>query len=113
MSEKREINFHGNDNKYIENNGTYVERDYINMSQDLTKAASQIQDLIEQLQKRGVTVDVAQTQVAENIAVQAKKDSTMKEKLAKWGQSLGDATVSDVVKSVVKLAIRSAGIPLP
>lgn len=113
MNEKREITFHGNDSRYIENNGTYVERDYINMSQDLTKAASQIQDLIEQLQKRGVTVDVAQTQVAENIATQAKKDSTMKEKLAKWGQSLGDATVSDVVKGVVKLAIRSAGIPLP
>lgn len=113
MSEKREINFHGNDSKYIENNGTYVERDYINMSQDLTKAASQIQDLIEQLQKRGVTVDVAQTQVAENIATQATKDSTMQEKLVKWGQSLGDATVSDVVKGVVKLAIRSAGIPLP
>lgn len=113
MNEKREITFNGNDSRYIENNGTYVERDYINMSQDLTKAASQIQDLIEQLQKRGVTVDVAQTQVAENIATQAKKDSTMKEKLAKWGQSLGDATVSDVVKGVVKLAIRSAGIPLP
>ncbi len=80
---------------------------------DLPKAASQIQDLIEQLQKRGVTVDVAQTQVAENIATQAKNDSTMKVKLTKWGQSLGDATVSDVVKSVVKLAIRSAGIPLP
>ncbi|MCV3216097.1 pentapeptide repeat-containing protein [Plectonema radiosum NIES-515] len=113
MNEKREINIHGNNSRYIENNGSYVERDYINMSQDLTKAASQIQDLIEQLQKRGVTVDVAQTQVAENIATQAKNDSTMKEKLAKWGQSLGDATVSDVVKSVVKLAIRSAGIPLP
>jgi uncharacterized protein YjbI with pentapeptide repeats len=113
MNEKREITFHGNDSRYIENNATYVERDYINMSQDLTKAASQIQDLIEQLQKRGVTVDVAQTQVAENIATQAKNDSTMKVKLAKWGQSLGDATVSDVVKSVVKLAIRSAGIPLP
>jgi hypothetical protein len=113
MNEKRKITFHGNDSRYVENNGTYVERDYINMSQDLIKAASQIQDLIEQLQRRGVTVDVAQTQVAENIATQAKNDSTIKEKLAKWGQSLGDATVSDVVKGVVKLAIRSAGIPLP
>jgi hypothetical protein len=37
----------------------------------------------------------------------------MKDKLVKWGQSLGSATVSDVVKAAVKLAIRSAGIPLP
>jgi uncharacterized protein YjbI with pentapeptide repeats len=106
----KQINVTG---RYIENIGTYVERDYINMSQDLTKAASQIQDLIEQLQKGGAAVGVAKNKVAENIATQAKNDSTMQEKLTKWGQSLGDATVSDVVKSVVKLAIRSAGIPLP
>ena len=28
-------------------------------------------------------------------------------------ESLGNATISDVVKGVVKLAIRSAGIPIP
>lgn len=93
--------------------GTYVEGDYINMSQNLTQAASDIQDLIDQLKKQGVTVDVAQEQVARDMATQAQENSTMKNKLVKWGQSLGDATVSEVVKGIVKLAIRSAGIPLP
>jgi len=112
MSGDRIINTGGGN--YVESNsGTYVEGDYINMSQDLTEAASQIQDLVEQLQKKGVTVDVAQEQVAQDIANQAQGNSTIKTKLLKWGQSLGDATVSDVVKGAVKLAIRSAGIPLP
>lgn len=93
--------------------GTYVQGDYINMSQNLTQAASDIEDLIEQLKKQGVTVDVAQEQVARDMATQAQENSTMKNKLVKWGQSLGDATVSEVVKEIVKLAIRSAGIPLP
>jgi uncharacterized protein YgbK (DUF1537 family) len=79
----------------------------------LSQAATQIQDLLEKLQKQGVTVDVAQEQVAQDLATQAQNNATMKDKLVKWGQSLGDATVSDVVKGVVKLAIRSAGIPLP
>ena len=83
------------------------------MSQDLSDAAREIQDLIDQLQRQGATIDVAQDKVAQDIANQAKGDSTMKEKLLRWGQSLGDATVSDVVKGTVKLAIRSAGIPLP
>jgi CheY-like chemotaxis protein/biotin operon repressor len=92
--------------------GTYVQGDYINMSQNLTQAASDIEDLIDQLKKQGVTVDVAQEQVARDIATQAQDNSTIKNKLVKWGQSLGDATVSEVVKEIVKLAIRSAGIPI-
>ncbi|MCC5639412.1 HEAT repeat domain-containing protein [Nostoc sp. CHAB 5844] len=93
--------------------GNYIQGDYINMSQDLAQAAAQIQDLIEQLQKQGMTVDVAQEQVAKDIVTQAQNNPTIKAKLVKWGQSLGNATVSDVVKGIVKLAIRSAGIPLP
>jgi WD40 repeat protein len=93
--------------------GDYVQGNHINMSQDLTHAATQIQDLIEQLQKQGVAVDVAQEKVATDLANQVQKTPLMKDKLLKWGQSLGDATVSDVVKGAVKLAIRSAGIPLP
>ncbi len=85
----------------------------INMSQDLTQAASQIQELVEQLQKQGATISFAQEQVAQKIATQAQNSPTMKDKLLKWGQSLTDTTVSDVAKEVVKLAIRSAGIPLP
>lgn len=112
MSGDRNISTGGGN--YIESNsGTYVQGDYITMSQDLTQAAVQIQALIEQLQNRGVMIDIAQDQVAKDMAAQAQTNSTVKNKLLKWGQSLGDATVSDVVKGVVKLAIRSAGIPLP
>ena len=114
MSGDRVINLHGDGNYNESNSGTYVQRDYIvNMSPDLAQAATQIQTLIEQLQNQGVTVDVAQKEVATKLATQAQDNPTMKEKLVRWGQSLGDATVSDVVKEVVKLAIRSVGIPLP
>ena len=112
MSGDRHIHTEGGN--YIESNsGVYIQGNYIDMNQDLTQAATQIQDLIEQLKNRGMTDDVAQEQVAKDIANQAQKNSTVKDKLVKWGQSLGDATVSDVVKGAVKLAIRSAGIPLP
>ena len=115
MSSNRTINTGGG--SYYESintsGGDYIQGDYINMSQDLTQAAAQIQELIEQLQKQGVTVDIAQEQVAKDMTSQTQSNPTMKDKLVKWGQSLGDATVSDVVKGAVKLAIRSAGIPLP
>lgn len=115
MSDNRTINTGGG--SYYESistsGGDYVQGNYINLSQDLAQAASHIQDLIEQLQKSGVTIEVAQKQVAKDIATQAEKNLTVRDKLVKWGQSLGDATVSDVVKGVVKLGIRSAGIPLP
>ena len=93
--------------------GNYIQGDYINMSQDLTEAASQIQDLIDRLQQQGMTVEVAQAQVVQDIATQAQNDPTMKKQLIKWSKSLGSATITDVVKGIVKLAIRSAGIPLP
>lgn len=82
-------------------------------AQNLAEAAEQIQQLLSQLQSKGMSTDDAQKEVANSMTVQAQNDPAMKDKLIKWGQSLGDATVSDVVKGVVKLAIRSAGIPLP
>jgi HEAT repeat protein len=112
MSGDRIINTGGGD--YLESGdkvtGTQIK---IHMSQDLTQTASQIQDLLEQLKQQGITVDAAAQKVAQDMAEQAKADPTAKEKLLKWGQSLGDATVTDVVKGVVKLALRSAGLPLP
>jgi RIP homotypic interaction motif len=115
MGDNRAINTSGGN--YYESidtsGGDYIQGNYINMSQDLTQAASQIQDLIEQLQTSGVAVDVAREQVTKDVAAQAQKNPTVRDKLIKWGQSLEDATISDVVKDVVKLRIRSAGIPLP
>ena len=49
---------HTGGGNYLESNsGTYIQGNYANMSQDLTQAATQIQDLIEQLKKTGVTVE--------------------------------------------------------
>lgn len=102
--------------------GNFIQGDYINMSQDLTQAAAQIQKLIEQLQKqKGVKVDVAENEVAKDLAKQANSDERIKEKLIKWkeslatikwGESLATATVSEAFISVVKLACQSAGIPI-
>jgi HEAT repeats len=117
MSRDRIINTGGGD--YIEK-GDKVGRDKVigdifNLSpnQNLAEAAAQIQALLQQLQQQGLTVDESQAQVAQDVADQAKSDPNVKEKLLKWGQSLGSATVTDVVKGVVKLALRSAGLPLP
>jgi len=113
MSDNRSINT-GGGNYYESINtssGNYIQGDYINMSQDLSEAAVQIQDLVKQLQKTGA--NVTEEQIGEDIATQAKSDPAMREKLAKWAQSLGSASVNEVVKGIVKLAIRSAGIPLP
>ena len=84
-----------------------------NMSIDLAQASVQIQDLVEQFHRQGLRIEDAQRRVADDIAVQVQKSPTMADKLKKWGQALGDATVSDIAKEVVKLAIRTAGIPLP
>ncbi len=94
----------------IASNNTF--NDFSN-TQDLTQAAAQIQSLLSQLQQQGQSPEAAQQQVADDLAEQAKQDPTLLGKLMKWGQKLGDATVTDVVKGVVKLALRSAGVPLP
>ena len=85
----------------------------VEQQKNLAEAAKEIHQLLAQLQNQGMTSEQAQDKVANDIANQARSNPTMRDKLLKWGQSLGDATVSDVVKGVVKLAIRSAGLPLP
>lgn len=99
---------------YVEgNSGIYAQGDYLNMSQDLPKAAEEIQKLLEKLQAQGVEINDAKDLIATDIAVKAQDDDEIKAKLMTWGASLGNATVTDVVKGIVKLAIRSAGLPLP
>jgi hypothetical protein len=103
-------------NIYYENvntsGGNCVQVNYIDMSQDLAQAAPQIQNLFHQLQQRGIATNVAQEQIARDIAAEAEKNKNMKEKLFQWGVSLASATVSDVVKGIVKLACNLVGIPL-
>jgi hypothetical protein len=79
----------------------------------LTSAVAQIQSFIDRLQQQGKSPEEAQSEVAQNIATQAQNDSTVKEKLIKWGQLIGTATVTDVAKGVFKLALIHLGIHLP
>ncbi len=112
MNNDRTINTGGGN--YIESNsGTYIQGNYINMGQDLEQAASQIQDLINQLQKLGMTDDIAQEYVSNDLATQAQNSSIVKSKLLTWGQSLGGVAVNEVIKNVVKAALSSAGIIIP
>jgi hypothetical protein len=97
---------------YFETNHGFVQN--INVSEDLTSVAAQIQSSIDHLQQQqGKSPEDAQAKVAQDIATQAQNDPIAKEKLIKWGQSIGTATVTEVVKGAVKLAIRLAGIPIP
>jgi hypothetical protein len=90
---------------------------HINMNQDMAKVIPQIQELVEELKKQGLTTEVAKEKVAKDIATQAQSDPTKKENLIKWGQALTDKTVSTVVtdvgKEIIKSAIRLTGFPLP
>jgi hypothetical protein len=83
----------------------------------LAEAATEIQQLLTQLQSQGFNSEDAQQKAANDLATKAKNDFTTKEKLVKWGQSLGDTaaqtTISEAAKEVVKLALRLSGIPLP
>jgi hypothetical protein len=85
--------------------------------QTLADAAAEIQQLLTQLQSQGCSPEEAQQQAANDLATKAKNDSTTKEKLVKWGQSLGNTaaqtTASEAAKEVVKLALRLLGVPLP
>ncbi len=86
-------------------------------SANLTEAAEQIQELLQQLQIQGMTIEEAQQQAAKDLAKQAENNPTVMGKLVQWGKSLADTagktTVSEAAKGVVKLALQMAGIPLP
>nr|WP_263971087.1 pentapeptide repeat-containing protein [Leptolyngbya sp. NIES-2104] len=102
----------GNYNERIE--GNYIQGNYTNMSQDLTQAAQQIQNLLQQLQNQGVTVEAAQQQVATDMAKQAKSNPAMMGKLVLWGKAMAnkasETTVSEAAKVVFTLALKAAGL---
>jgi hypothetical protein len=84
---------------------------------NLSEAALQIHELLQQLQTQGNTPEEAQQKVAKDLAKQAESDSSVMGKLVQWGKSLADTagktTVSEATKGVVKLALQIAGIPIP
>jgi len=84
---------------------------------NLSDAAQQIQELLQQLEGQGVSIEDAKQQAASELAKQVKVNPTIRENLVKWGQSLADTagktTASEAVKGVIKLAAQMSGISLP
>jgi uncharacterized protein YoaH (UPF0181 family) len=109
------INVQGN---YINNgDSTNVQGNYINISQDISQAAAQIQQRLNQLKTQGYSSEEAQQKVARALAIQAKNEPNTRNKLTELGRYLGDAAanglIGEAVVWVVKVALASAGFPLP
>ncbi|MBD2519777.1 hypothetical protein H6G93_33450 [Nostoc sp. FACHB-973] len=109
----------GNFNKSVSIQGNYlqVHGNYINISQDLAEAATQIQELLQQLENQGYNSQNAQHKVAKDWVNEVQKNPRAKSKLVKLGQSIRDAAASAVIGeatlNVIKLVFASLGIPLP
>lgn len=106
----------GNFNQSIE--GPYLQvHGNFNISQDLSQAAAQIQELLRQLENQGYTSQDAQQKVAKDWVNEVQKNPGSKGKLVKLGQSIRDASASAVIGEatlgVIKLVFASLGIPLP
>ena len=109
------INVQGN---YINNgDSTNVQGNYINISQELYQLADQIQQRVNQLKTQGYSSEEAQQKVARALAIQAKNEPNTRHKLTELGRFLGDAAanglIGEAVVWVVKVALASAGFPLP
>jgi predicted RNA-binding Zn ribbon-like protein len=98
----------------IQTGGTLID---VSSTNNLTEAAQQIQELLQQLQTQGMNENEAQKQAAQDLAKQAEQDPTLMGKLIQWSKSMADTasktTVSEATKGVVQLALRIAGISLP
>jgi uncharacterized lipoprotein len=114
---KNIYNIGGNLNQSIQGGYTQIHGNQINMSQDLSQAAAQIQQLLTQLQSQGYSSTDAGKKVANDWANEAKTDPKAKSKMVKLGQYVRDAATSSVIGEatveVIKLALRLSGIPLP
>ncbi len=97
-------------------NGFQVGGNFIDLSNsnNLTDAAQQIQNLLNQLQNQGVSEEEAIQKAASDIAKQADDNPTVLGKLVKYGKFIADAagktTVSEAVKSVISLALQMLNI---
>jgi hypothetical protein len=98
----------------IQTGGTLID---VSSTNNLTEAAQQIQELLQQLQTQGMNENEAQKQAAQDLAKQAEQNPTLMGKLIQWSKSMADTasktTVSEATKGVVQLALGIAGISLP
>ncbi|WP_204137301.1 hypothetical protein [Halomicronema sp. CCY15110] len=77
----------------------------LSQTEDLTEAASKIQQLLTQLQSQSASEDVAHDEAAKALAAQAQQDPTLMGKLVNWGKALG----GDASKAATSEAAKVAG----
>ena len=107
----------GTYNESIHGNSINIQGSYININQDLSQAAAQIQKIVTQLKTQGYSSEEAQNKVAQDLATKAKSDLRTKTTLTKLRQYLGDAAanglIGEAAVEVIKTALRLLGIPFP
>lgn len=89
----------------------------LSSANNLSDAAQQIQELLQQLHGQNISMEDAKQLAARDLAKQAEANPTVMSKLAMWGQSIADTagktTVSEAAKAVVNLALKMSGFQLP
>lgn len=108
-----EMNFFGpvgNVTGEVKGDQTNVQYNYgSEQKQDLAVVTAEIKQLLEQFQRQGNSLEEAQRNVANQLVTQVRNDSNFLERLVRVGQSLGDtaakASVTEVVKTVIQLAL--------
>jgi hypothetical protein len=86
----------------------------LSAANSLADAAKEIQELLQQLQKQGVSPEDATRQAASDLAEQAKANPGVMSKVVKWGMdTAGKTTVGEATKGVIKLTLQLLGVPLP
>ncbi|WP_218651810.1 GUN4 domain-containing protein [Nostoc sp. C052] len=94
MNEPRNIYTEGNYNENININGDQIEiyGDVININQDFSEIAKEIRELITELKNQGYSEEDAKTEIATELAEEARKKPKVRKKLFMWKKSFSTNT---------------------
>ncbi|MCM0589858.1 MAG: GUN4 domain-containing protein [Gloeotrichia echinulata CP02] len=86
INEPRNIYTEGNYNENININGDQIEiyGDFININQDFSEIAQEIRELITELKNQGYSEEDAKTEIATELAEEARKKPKVRKKLFIW-----------------------------
>lgn len=89
INETRNIYTEGNYNENININGDQIEiyGDVININQDFSEIAKEIRELITELKNQGYSEEDAKTEIATELAAEARKKPKVRNKLFMWKKS--------------------------
>lgn len=111
INEPRNIYTEGNYNENININGDKIEifGDVININQDFSKIDKKIRELITELKNQGYSEEDAKTEIATELAEEARKKPKVRKKLFLWKKSFSTNTTktnneTEVAREVVTSA---------